>query len=265
MTKKNNKLNSNKLKDKKPQDKKINSKKLKNNKKFTRILFKVSGEAMMGGKEFGHDKNAIENICNQIISAYNKGCEIAVVVGGGNIFRGISIAAEGMERVSADYMGMLATCINGLALQSALEKKGIDTRMLSAIAMNTVCEPYIKRRASRHLEKKRVVIFAAGTGNPFFTTDTAAVLRAIEMNCDAILKGTQVDGVYCSDPKTNKKAVRYDKISYLDVIKQDLRVMDQTSITLAKDNKLPIIVFSIKKDNAIAEVIEGSGVFTIIN
>lgn len=239
--------------------------KLENKIKFNRILFKVSGEAMMGGKEFAHDKDAINNICDQIISACNKGCEVAVVVGGGNIFRGISASAQGMERVSADYMGMLATCINGLALQSALEAKGIDTRMLSAIAMNTVCEPYIKRRASRHLEKKRVVIFTAGTGNPFFTTDTAAILRAIEMNCDAILKGTQVDGVYCSDPKTNNKAVRYDKISYLDVIKQDLKVMDQTAITLAKDNKLPIIVFSIKKNNAIADVIDGNGPFTIIN
>ena len=233
--------------------------------KFKRILFKVSGEAMMGDQQFGHDVKAIQKICQQIISAHKLGCEISVVVGGGNIFRGVSKAAEGMERVTADYMGMLATCINGLALQSALEKHDIATRMLSAIPMNNVCEPYLKRRAARHLEKKRIVIFAAGTGNPFFTTDTAAVLRAIEMNCDVILKGTQVDGVYSADPKLDKNATRYDKLKYIDVIKQDLKVMDQTAITLAKDNKLPIIVFSIKEQNALHEVILGKGKFTIIN
>ena len=220
--------------------------------KFKRILFKVSGEAMMGDQQFGHDVKAIQKICQQIISAHKLGCEISVVVGGGNIFRGVSKAAEGMERVTADYMGMLATCINGLALQSALEKHNIATRMLSAIPMNNVCEPYLKRRAARHLEKKRIVIFAAGTGNPFFTTDTAAVLRAIEMNCDVILKGTQVDGVYSADPKLDKNATRYDKLN-------------QTAITLAKDNKLPIIVFSIKEQNALEEVILGKGKFTIIN
>jgi uridylate kinase len=233
--------------------------------KFKRILFKVSGEAMMGDQQFGHDVKAIQKICQQIISAHKLGCEISVVVGGGNIFRGVSKAAEGMERVTADYMGMLATCINGLALQSALEKHNIPTRMLSAIPMNNVCEPYLKRRAARHLEKKRIVIFAAGTGNPFFTTDTAAVLRAVEMNCDVILKGTQVDGVYSADPKLDKNATRYDKLKYIDVIKQDLKVMDQTAITLAKDNKLPIIVFSIKEQNALEEVILGKGKFTIIN
>lgn len=233
--------------------------------KFKRILFKVSGEAMMGERAFGHDPAAIKKICNQIISAHKMGCEICVVVGGGNIFRGVSQAAEGMERVTADYMGMLATCINGLALQSALEKNGIDTRMLSAIPMNNVCEPYVKRRASRHLEKGRVVIFSAGTGNPFFTTDTAAVLRAVEMGCDGILKGTQVDGVYTADPKLDKTATRYDKMKYIDVIKQDLRVMDQTAITLAKDNKLPIVVFSIKDEDALHKVVLGTGTFTIIN
>ena len=233
--------------------------------KFSRILFKVSGEAMMGSKGFGHDIEAISKICKQIIKAHEIGCEICVVVGGGNIFRGMSQAAEGMERVSADYMGMLATCINGLALQSALEKQGFATRMMSVISMNTVCESYIKRRAVRHLEKKRIVIFVAGTGNPFFTTDTASVLRAVEMGCDAILKGTQVDGVYCSDPKTNPNAKKYDKIKYIDVIKQDLKVMDQTAITLAKDNKLPIIVFSIKSEDALIDVIFGNGQFTIIN
>lgn len=233
--------------------------------KFKRILFKVSGEAMMGEQEFGHEAKAITKICQQIASANQLGCEVAVVIGGGNIFRGISKAAQGIERVTADYMGMLATCINGLALQSALEKEGIDTRMLSAIPMNSVCEPYIKRRAVRHLEKGRVVIFSAGTGNPFFTTDTAAVLRAIEMNCDVILKGTQVDGVYTADPKLDKAATRYDTLKYIDVIKQDLRVMDQTAITLAKDNKLPIVVFSIKGQNSLKEVVEGIGKFTIIN
>ena len=233
--------------------------------KFKRILFKVSGEAMMGEQEFGHEAKAITKICQQVVSAHQLGCEVAIVIGGGNIFRGISKAAQGIERVTADYMGMLATCINGLALQSALEKEGIDTRMLSAIPMNSICEPYIKRRAVRHLEKGRVVIFSAGTGNPFFTTDTAAVLRAIEMNCDVILKGTQVDGVYTADPKLDKTATRYDKLNYLDVIKQDLRVMDQTAITLAKDNKLPIVVFSIKGQNSLQEVVEGIGKFTIIS
>lgn len=233
--------------------------------KFKRILFKVSGEAMMGEKGFGHDIQAIKKICHQIISAHQLGCEICVVVGGGNIFRGVSQAAEGMERVSADYMGMLATCINGLALQSALEKSGIDTRMLSAIPMNSICEPYIKRRAARHLEKGRVVIFTAGTGNPFFTTDTAAVLRAVEMGCDAILKGTQVDGVYSADPKIDKNATRYEKMRYIDVLKQDLKVMDQTAIALAKDNKLPIIVFSIKSEDALQDVIKGNGMFTTIS
>jgi uridylate kinase len=233
--------------------------------KFKRILFKISGEAMMGNLEFGHDSTAIQKICQQVISAHKLGCEIAIVIGGGNIFRGISKAAQGIERVSADYMGMLATCINGLALQSALEKQGIDTRMLSAIPMNSVCEPYIKRRAVRHLEKGRVLIFTAGTGNPFFTTDTAAVLRAIEMNCEVILKGTQVDGVYTADPKLDKNAQRYDQLSYLDVIKQDLRVMDQTAITLAKDNKLPIVVFSIKGNDSLENVVKGNGKFTLIN
>ncbi len=238
---------------------------MKSDLKFKRVLFKVSGEAMMGDQPFGHDTTAISKICNQIISAVKLGCELSVVVGGGNIFRGVSKAAEGMERVTADYMGMLATCINGLALQSALDKAGVETRMLSAIHMNSICEPYIKRRAARHMEKNRVVIFAAGTGNPFFTTDTAAVLRAVEMNCDAILKGTQVDGVYSADPKIDKTAVRYDKVKYIDVLKQDLKVMDQTAITLAKSNKLPIVVFSIKEENALSSVLQGTGKFTIIN
>ncbi len=234
------------------------------NLKYKRILFKVSGEALMGSRDFGHDPQAMRMITTQIKNAYDLGCEIAIVVGGGNIFRGVSDAAANIERASADYMGMLATVMNGIALQSALEREGVVTRMQSAIRMDTICEPYVKRRATRHLERGRVVIFSAGTGNPFFTTDTAAVLRAIEMGCDAILKGTQVDGVYSADPKTDKDAVHYDQIKYIDVIKQDLRVMDQTAITLAKDNKLPIIVFSIKGENALCEVAKGNGKFTTI-
>lgn len=219
----------------------------------------------MGDSDFGHNEIAISNICKQIVQAKENNVEICIVVGGGNIFRGISAAANGMDRVSADYMGMLATCINAMALQSALEKSGIDTRIQSAIPMNTICEPYIKRRAARHLERGRIVIFAAGTGNPFFTTDTAAVLRAIEMKCDAIFKGTQVDGVYSSDPKTDKSAIRYNELNYKEVIEQDLKVMDQTAITLAKDNKLPIIVFSIKGNNALSDVLADNAKFTIIN
>jgi len=231
---------------------------------YKRILFKVSGEAMMGNKAFGHDKEAIEKICDQITEVYNLGYEICIVVGGGNIFRGISAASEGMERASADYMGMLATSINSMALQNILEKNSIPTRIQSAIPMNTICETYAKRKAVRHLEKKRVVIFAAGTGNPFFTTDTAAILRAIETNCDAVFKGTQVDGVYSSDPKKNKEATRFDQLTYNDVIKKDLKVMDQTAITLAKDNNLPIIVFSISTPSALKKVLSGDLNFTII-
>jgi uridylate kinase len=232
--------------------------------KYKRILFKVSGEAMMGNKPFGHDKKAIQIICDQIIDTYNLGYEIAIVVGGGNIFRGISVAAEGMERASADYMGMLATSINAMALQNILEQQNIPTRMQSAIPMNSICESYAKRKAVRHLEKKRIVIFASGTGNPFFTTDTAAVLRAIETNCDVILKGTQVDGVYSDDPKQNHNATRFDELTYQTVIKNELKVMDQTAITLAKDNKLPIIVFSIANKNALSETLKGNLNHTII-
>ncbi len=234
------------------------------NLKFKRILFKVSGEALMGNQDFGHDPEAMRMVTTQIKNAYDLGCEIAIVVGGGNIFRGVSKAAKDIERASADYMGMLATVMNGIALQSALEREGVVTRMQSAIQMNTICEPYIKRRATRHLERGRVVIFSAGTGNPFFTTDTASVLRAVEMGCDAIFKGTQVDGVYSADPKVDKNAVHYEEIKYIDVLKQDLRVMDQTAITLAKDNKLPIIVFSIKGENALCDVVQGKGKFTTI-
>lgn len=217
----------------------------------------------MGDGTSTHSQESVEGICSQILEVHKLGVEICLVVGGGNIFRGAKISKD-MDRVSADNMGMLATCINGLALQSALEKKGIDTRMLSAIPMNTVCEPYIKRRAVRHLQKNRLVIFSAGTGNPFFTTDTAAVLRAIEMSCDVIMKGTQVDGVYSEDPKINSSAIHYGKIKYKDLIKEDLKVMDQTAITLAKDNKMPIIVFSIKERSALKNVIQGKAKHSII-
>ena len=232
---------------------------------YKRILFKISGEAMMGDKGFGHDPKAIVHICDQIINLVKQGCQVCVVVGGGNIFRGTAASDIGIERANADYMGMLATCINGLALQSYLEKCNIPTVVQSAIKMESICETYIKRRSVKHLQKGRVVILTAGTGNPFFTTDTAAVLRAIEIGCDAIFKGTQVDGIYCSDPKTNSNAVRYDRLSYKKAIEQNLRVMDQTAITLAKDNKLPIIVFSIQDNNALQNVINGKNQFTIIN
>ena len=232
--------------------------------KYKRILFKVSGEGMMGNKDFGHDPDAIDVICRQIINVYDQGFEICLVVGGGNIFRGISAQGSTMERVSADYMGMLATCINALALQNALETRGIQTRMQSAIPIDTICERYVKRKAVRHLEKKRIVIFASGTGNPFFTTDTASVLRAIETNCDVILKGTQVDGVYSSDPKKDKDATFFDQLTHKQVIDRDLKVMDTTAITLARDNKLPILVFSIKEENALLNVLNGQGKFTLI-
>jgi uridylate kinase len=192
------------------------------------------------------------------------GVEICLVVGGGNIFRGIAGAAAGMERSSADYMGMLATVMNALALQNLLEKKEVRTRVLSAIPMMTVCEPYVRRRAMRHMEKKRIVIFAAGTGNPFFTTDTAAALRAVEMNCDALLKGTQVDGVYTDDPRKNPKAKRYEKLDYKKVLADDLKVMDASAISLARENKVPIVVFSIHNKGGFADVIQGKGKFTII-
>lgn len=231
---------------------------------YNRVLLKVSGEALMGSKEYGIDVAMTDKIAKEVKQAFDKGVEIALVIGGGNIFRGLSAAASGIERATADYMGMLATVMNALAMQSALERQGLDTRVMSAIPMATVCEPYLRRRAVRHLEKGRVVIFAAGTGNPFFTTDTAAALRAAEMGCDALLKGTQVDGVYDSDPKTNPDAVRYDSLSYMDVISKDLRVMDTSAVTLMRDNNIPIIVFSIHTPGGFETVMAGEGVCTII-
>ena len=229
-----------------------------------RILLKLSGEALMGDLDYGHCPTTLDRICNEIVAAQKSGIELCLVVGAGNIYRGVAGVEAGMERSSADYMGMLATVINSLALQNILEQKGVDTRVLSAIPMSTVCEPYIKRRASRHLEKKRVVIFAAGTGNPFFTTDTAAALRASEMGCDAFLKGTQVDGVYDDDPKKNKNAKRYDTISYKEVLTKDLKVMDASAIALCRENNLPIIVFSIQEKGGLAKVIDGKGKFTTV-
>ena len=218
----------------------------------------------MGEQSFGIDVDMTSQIAKEIATAREKGLEIGLVIGGGNIFRGLSASAAGIERTTADYMGMLATVMNALAMQSALERIGLETRVMSAIPMTTVCEPYIRRRASRHMEKGRIVIFAAGTGNPFFTTDTAAALRAAEMGCDALLKGTKVDGVYDKDPVTNKDAVRYDTLSYLDVINKDLRVMDASAVTLMRENKIPIIVFSIQEKDRFEQVMAGKGVSTII-
>lgn len=220
---------------------------------------------MMGDRDFGHDLDTIARICNDIKVIHDMGVEVCLVVGGGNIYRGVSAAAIGMERASADYMGMLATVINALALQNALEKIDVDTRVLSAIPMTTICEPYVRRRAVRHMEKKRVVIFAAGTGNPFFTTDTASALRAVEMGCDALMKATQVDGVYSDDPKKNPDATRYDALSYKEVLSNDLAVMDASAVSLARENKIPILVFSIHQPEGLSEVVTGKGTYTIIS
>ena len=233
--------------------------------KYKRVLFKVSGESLMGEKPFGHDMTAIQKTCEEIVKIYKAGVQVSVVVGGGNIFRGVSVASELMDRASADYMGMLATVMNGIALQAGIEKLGVDTRMLSAISINKICEPYIRRRAIHHLEKGRINIFVAGTGSPYFTTDTASVLRATEMNCDVLLKGTQVDGVYDKDPKKFPDAKRYDTISFDEAIKKDLRIMDPTALTLARDNNMPILVFKISEKDAFLNVLNGEGKFTLIN
>ena len=232
--------------------------------KYRRVLLKLSGEGLMGEREFGIDQSTVDRICEEVKSVHDQGVQVCLVIGAGNIFRGVSSAAAGIERTSADYMGMLATVINALAVQSVLEGKGVVTRVLSAIPMSTVCEPYIRRRAVRHMDKGRVVIFAAGTGNPFFTTDTAAALRAVEMGCDALLKGTQVNGVYDSDPKTNPDAKRYDQLDYQEVLSRNLRVMDTAAIALARENKVPILVFSIHNPGGFADVVSGGGEYTII-
>ena len=233
--------------------------------RYRRVLLKVSGEVLMGKAGYGLDMQTVSDVAEDVAEIARHGVELCLVIGGGNIFRGLSTAARGMERASADYMGMLATVMNALAMQNALEKIGVDTRVQSAIPMAAVCEPYVRRRALRHLEKGRVVIFAAGTGNPFFTTDTAAALRAAEMGCDALLKGTSVDGVYTADPKLQPDARRYDSLSYLEVLAQDLRVMDASAISLMRDNRIPIVVFSIRERGALLDVLTGSGVHTIIS
>ena len=232
---------------------------------YRRVLLKISGEALMGDKEFGLDPDTLDRIAGEIAAVHAMGVEVSVVIGGGNIFRGVSGAAAGIELATAHHIGMLATVINALAMQNALEKLDIQTRVQSAIQMDTVCERYIRRRASRHLEKNRVVIFAAGTGNPFFTTDTGAALRAVEMNCDVMLKATQVDGVYTADPKTSPDAVRYDRLSYMDVLSQDLKVMDAAAISLARENHIPILVFSIETAGAFGDILRGRGRFTEIS
>ena len=232
---------------------------------FNRVLLKISGEALMADREFGLDQVTVERVSHEIKAVYDFGVQICLVIGGGNIFRGVSSAADGMERASADYMGMLATVMNALAVQSNLETLGVDTRVQSAIPMDAVCEPYIRRRGVRHMEKGRVVIFAAGTGNPYFTTDTAAALRASEMECDILLKATKVDGVYSSDPITTPDAIRYDQLSYMDVLAQDLKVMDAAAISLARENGIPIIVFSLNEEGGFANVIKGEGTFTTIS
>jgi uridylate kinase len=232
--------------------------------RYRRILLKVSGEVLMGDQAFGIDLKTLDLVAADIAEVVASGVELCLVVGGGNIFRGLSMAGKGMERASADYMGMLATIMNALALQSALEKIGVHTRVQSAIPMDAVCEPYIRRRALRHLEKGRVVIFAAGVGAPFFTTDSGAALRAAEMGCDALLKGTSVDGVYTADPKKEPGAERYERLSYLEVLAQDLRVMDASAIALMRDNTIPIVVFSIRERGNLMRVLRGEGVFTTI-
>ncbi len=231
---------------------------------YPRVLLKISGEALMGDQGFGLHPPTMARIAAEVGKAHELGIQICMVIGGGNIFRGLVGAAQGMERAQADYMGMLATVMNALGMQSALEEMGVHTRVQSAIPMDTVCEPYIRRRAVRHLEKGRVVIFAAGTGNPYFTTDTAATLRAMEMDCDALFKGTQVDGVYDSDPKTNPDAVRYDKVTYDEVLTKHLKVMDASAIALARDNNLPIVVFSLRQDGAMTRVLFGKGRYTVV-
>ena len=231
---------------------------------YKRVLLKISGEALMGARDYGLDNDTVTAIAADVKAVMEMGVEVCLVIGGGNIFRGVSAAASGMDRAQADYIGMLATVMNALAMQNALEQRGVPVRVQSAIPMSTVCEPYIRRRAERHMEKGRVVIFAAGTGNPFFTTDTAAALRATEMGCDALLKGTQVDGVYAADPRKDPSAERYDELSYHDVLARDLAVMDAAAISLARENRLPILVFNIHAPGSFAAVMRGEGKFTRI-
>lgn len=227
-------------------------------------MLKMSGEVLMGPQEYGMDPETVARVARDIKEVVDMGIEVCVVVGAGNIFRGVSGAAQGMDRTTADYMGMLGIVINALALQNALERLNVDTRVQSAIRMDSICEPYIRRRALRHMEKGRVVIFAAGIGNPYFTTDTAATLRASEMDCDAIFKGTKVDGIYTADPKTHPDAKRFDRLSYIEVLTRDLRVMDATAISLARENNIPIIVFSVREEGNFAQVVQSKGKYTVV-
>lgn len=231
---------------------------------FKRVMLKMSGEVLMGDKGFGLDSDTVKRVAADIKEVVDMGVEVCVVVGAGNIFRGVSGASEGMDRTTADYMGMLGIVINALGLQNALEHIGVNTRVQSAIRMDAICEPYIRRKAIRHMEKGRVVIFAAGTGNPYFTTDTAAALRASEMDCDAIFKGTKVDGVYSADPLKDKDAERFDEITFMEVLTKDLKVMDATAISLARENNIPIVIFSVKDKGNFAQVVGGDGRFTIV-
>jgi uridylate kinase len=231
---------------------------------YKRVLLKLSGEVLMGSQQFGIDPDFVAELAKEVKAAKETGLEICLVIGGGNIFRGMAGAARGMDRAQADYMGMLATVMNALAMQNALEQLGIETRVQSAVQMDQVCEPVIRRRAERHLEKGRVVIFAAGVGAPYFTTDSGAALRAAEMQCDALLKGTSVDGVYDSDPKTNPNAQRYDQVDYDTVLAQNLRVMDASAVALCRDNAIPIVVFSIREQGNLARVLAGEGTKTIV-
>jgi uridylate kinase len=232
---------------------------------YKRILLKLSGEALLGDRQYGIDPKRLAEYALDIKEIINQGVEVAIVIGGGNIFRGVAGASNGMDRVQADYMGMLATVINGLALQSALEDADVPTRLQTAIKIEAIAEPYIKRKAVRHLEKGRVVIFGSGTGNPFFTTDSAAVLRAIEVDAEVILKGTRVDGIYDSDPEKNKDAVKYDKISFEDVLKKGLKFMNTTAFTLSQENKLPIIVFDMNTRGNLLKVVSGENIGTIVD
>ena len=232
---------------------------------YSRVMLKISGESLMGKLPYGIDPEMVGTVAQQVKDVVATGVEVCLVIGGGNIFRGMSGAAAGMERATGDYMGMLATVMNALAMQNALEQIDVPVRVQSALTISAVCEPYIRRRATRHLEKGRVVIFAAGTGNPFFTTDTAAALRASEMNCQALLKGTRVDGVYSDDPEKNNDAKRFDRVSYMQVLTDDLRVMDASAITLSRENNIPILVFSIETPGEFERVVKHEGRFTIVS
>ncbi len=232
--------------------------------RYKRVLLKISGEALMGEKPFGLDMGMVARVASEIAEAWRSGVQIGLVIGGGNIFRGVSDAAKGMERTSADYMGMLATVMNALAMENALKQQGVEARVMSAVPMPTVCEPFSRQRAWKHLDAGRVVLFAGGTGNPFFTTDTGAALKAAETKCEAMFKGTSVDGIYDDDPRTNPQAQRFDTISYDDILARNLRVMDAAAVALARDNGIPLVVFSIREQGALAKVLRGKGTFTTV-